>query len=526
MGNKNLKLTKLALALGLTVGLTGCFSDNDNDVVVTPPDPGGDTVKIPTPDTPPALSSYISLIVTDNANDNVVSSSISFLADGEAFTGVTALDGSALTEADTQSDTGSFTFKLADGVTVDDFVVVVNAENYIQNSAVVDISGDQDVIDVAVKLISAEGIVKTVTGTSTGGKLAEAVAEENISIPTDIELQDADGNPVSGEVTIAVAAADTGAGDVNAADLIPAGLNNGTAGAGQVLVPAAVVTVNIDAGGTAVKKLSAPVELTANIASDFKAGLAQGDSFDVFTYNEVTGVWSDLGSDATLGELSNNSFPAKFETSNFSSFVPVEAVAACSTPVSFAFTGTEVPASGLNLRIASNTLKIIEKIKQSNGTLFSADAAKNAGITATSTVDIAVVDDNGNSWGSASGVSLCGEITLNLAPQVTYTDQTFALTYTCSNSDTPDDTLNFTGALVRYNQAGKAPLIATETSAGTYSLTGLQNEATYQISVIPVGVDVGSASLTVADFVAGGDNPSFNVARDNCSVQVVTGSGS
>ncbi|AOT09684.1 hypothetical protein [Pseudoalteromonas luteoviolacea] len=524
MGNKNLKLTKLALALGLTVGLTGCFSDNDNDVTVTPPDPGNGTVTVPSPDTPPALSSYISLIVTDNANDNVVSSSISFLADGEAFTGVTDLDGTAITEL--SSETGSFTFKVADGVTADDFVVVVNADNYIQNSAVVDLSSDEDVIDVAVKLISAEGVVTTVTGTSTGGKLAEEVKSDNLTISTDVELQDADGNPVSGAVSIAIASADTGEGDVSAADLIPAGLNNGTAGAGQVLVPAAVVTVNIDAGGTAVKKLSEAVTLTANIASDFKDGLAAGDSFDVFTYNEVTGEWSDLGSDATLGALSGTSFPATFETSNFSSFVPVESVAACSTPVSFAFTGTAVPASGLNLSIASNSLRINQKIKQSNGTLFTADAAQKAGITATSTVDIVVQDDNGNSWGSASAVELCGEITLELAPQVTYTDQTFALTYSCSNSDTPDTTLDFTGALVRYNQAGKAPLIAAETSAGTYSLTGLENDATYQISVIPVGVDVGNASLTVADFVAGGDNPSFNVARDNCTVQTVTGSGS
>jgi hypothetical protein len=39
MGNKKFNLTKLALAMGVTLSLSGCFSDNDNNIDIKPPVP-------------------------------------------------------------------------------------------------------------------------------------------------------------------------------------------------------------------------------------------------------------------------------------------------------------------------------------------------------------------------------------------------------------------------------------------------------------------------------------------------------
>lgn len=49
MGNNEFKLTKLALALGVTLSLSGCLSDDDNnDTVPEPPVPTQDVAVPPT----------------------------------------------------------------------------------------------------------------------------------------------------------------------------------------------------------------------------------------------------------------------------------------------------------------------------------------------------------------------------------------------------------------------------------------------------------------------------------------------
>ncbi|KZN58254.1 hypothetical protein N473_05795 [Pseudoalteromonas luteoviolacea CPMOR-1] len=540
MGNKNLKLTKLALALGLTVGLTGCFSDNDNDVVVTPPDPGEETTKVPTPDTPAALSSYVSVTVTDSATGNVVdNATITFFESGAASTNVTDLDGADIS-SQTSTD-GAFAFKTKDGAS--SITLAVSAADYLEGSAIVDLSGDANAINVAVNLVSKANLAVASQAdlATTDGKLAEPLSVEanstnggaKLDIPTTVTLQDADGNAISGAVSVEVATADLSAeaGKASAASIIPAGLNAGNTT--NVLVPAGIITVNISAGDTAVKSLSEAVTLTTNFPETYTkadgSNLAQNDAFDVYSYDETKATWSKLDSQAVVAAKSGTVFPASFETTHFSSFVPVETVTGCSEEVSFAFTGDAVPASGLNLKIVSSALDKTKIVNSSSGVLYAQGTAGSAGITSSATVNVEVSDANGNVWGSASNVQLCNssataaDIAIALDAPVTYVDQDFSLTYSCSNTDQPDTQLAFTGALVRYNQAGKAPLIAAETN-GTYALTGLVSGATYEVSVIPVGVDVGDASLTVPTFTAAaGEAVSFNVGRSNCQFDEVTG---
>ncbi|MCF2857389.1 hypothetical protein L1286_07905 [Pseudoalteromonas sp. SMS1] len=543
MGNKNFKLTKLALALGVTVSLAGCFSDNDNDVTVTPPDPDPGTITVPSPDTPAALSSYVSVTVTDSATGNVVdNATVTFFENGAASTNVTDLDGADI--ASQTSADGAFAFKTKDGVT--SLTLAVSAADYLDGSAVVALSGDASAVNVAVNLVSKANLaVASQADLATAeGKLAAALSVEadsanggaKLDIPTTVTLQDADGNAITGAVSVEVATADLSAeaGKASAASIIPAGLNAGNTT--NVLVPAGIVTVNISAGDTAVKQLSEAVTLTTNFPETYKKSdgtdLAQNDAFDVYAYDETKASWSKLDSQAVVAAKSGTVFPASFETTHFSSFVPVETVTGCSEEISFAFTGDAVPASGLNMKIVSSAIDKTKIVNSASGVLYAQGTAGAAGITSSATADVQVSDANGNVWGTASNVALCNnsatqaDIEIALEAPVTYVNQDFSLTYTCSNTDQPTNQLAFTGALVRYNQEGKAPLIAAETD-GTYALTGLVSGATYEVSVIPVGVDVGDASLTVPTFTAAaGEAVSFNVGRSNCQTSTVTGSGS
>ncbi|KZN68502.1 hypothetical protein [Pseudoalteromonas luteoviolacea] len=551
MGNKNFKLTKLALALGLTVSLAGCFSDNDNDVTVTPPDPDPGTVKVPTPDTPAALSSYVSVTVTDSASgDSVDNATISFFEAGEASTNVTDLAGADIT-SQTSAD-GSFAFKIKEDANLETITLAITAENYLANASVVSLAGD-GTVNVAVNLVSAaQASVKTEENLETAeGKLTTDLtvdtnadgAGASLVIPATVELQDSAGEAISGTVNVEVVTAELDAADTaaSAASIIPGGLNS--ASADEVLLPAAVVTVNITATQgdttTAVKQLSEAITVTTDIPDTYRTAedneLAQGNTFDVYTYDETKAQWTKLQDSAnndtvaTVGEKVGTNFPTSFQTDHFSSFVPVERVAACTEAVTFTLSGTNVsvPAAGLFLQIRSNRLALNEVITTDSGTLYAADQAAKNGITVNSSANVNVVDANGNVWGSETNANLCGNVTIPVTSPVTYVNQDFSLTYTCSNTDQADTQLDFTGALVRYNQAGKAPLIAAETSNGTYALTGLVSGATYEVSVIPVGVDVGDASLTVPTFVAAdGEAVSFNVGRSNCQFEEVSGSGS
>ncbi|OCQ20160.1 hypothetical protein A7985_17155 [Pseudoalteromonas luteoviolacea] len=551
MGNKNFKLTKLALALGLTVSLAGCFSDNDNDVTVTPPDPDPGTVKVPTPDTPAALSSYVSVTVTDSlSGDAVDNATITFFEAGEASANVTDLSGEAITTL-TSAD-GSFAFKLKEDANLESITLSISAANYLANASVVSLA-NEGATNVSVNLVSADkAATKTESNlATTEGKLdADIIVDTDaagvgatVSIPATVELQNAAGEAVAGSVNIEVVTADLEAadGEASAASIIPGGLNSGSAA--EVLVPAAVVTVNITATQgdttTTVKQLSEAITVTTDIADTYRTvdgnELVAGNTFDVYTFDETKAQWTKLQDStnndtvATVGAKVDNKFPTSFQTNHFSSFVPVERVAACTDAVSFTLSGTNVsvPAAGLFMQIRSNRLALNEIVNSSTGTLFAEGQAAKNGVTVNSLVNVNVVDANGNVWGSANNVNLCGGVTVPVTAPVTYVNQDFSLTYTCSNTDQATTELDFTGALVRYNQAGKAPLIAAESANGTYALTGLESGATYEVSVIPVGVDVGDASLTVPNFVAAdGEAVSFNVGRSNCQFSEVSGSGS
>ncbi|CAM4166639.1 hypothetical protein [Pseudoalteromonas ostreae] len=528
MGNNKFKLTKLALALGLTATLSGCFSDNDNNDYVKPPVKPEPTVKVPIPDTPTALSFYVAGNVVDSVSGEVVASTVKFLEAGVASTNVTALNGDEITEV--SADDGFFTFTLAEGAELTSLTALVTAEGYASNSVIIDLSDKSEVVDTIVSLVKLDEakvtILKKENIAAADGKLAtpldETAGAASIKIGSDIELQDAAGAAVTGtEITLNVVTADINAtaDKTPAVDLIPEGLSN--ADAAKVVVPAAYMTVEMFAGDTKVKNFSGDISLAANLPNTFKtidgSTVAAGDKFDVSSYNEETGVWTNETEKATVGTAGALTLPANFATDHLTGFALSEGQTACTTPIAYTFTGDAVPASGLYVHLNSSTISKKKLVKKNQGNLYGSGVVANNAVA-----NVSVRDKNGNVWATVANANLCGTVNVELNSPVDIVSQNLNVTYTCSNAEVDQNkAFPFTGAVVLYSQTKRAISTAVET-AGSYALTGLQSGSSYDVKVIPTGVNVGLQSTTVT---ANGTDVTFNIPRDNCTVEdrVVTG---
>jgi hypothetical protein len=181
MGNKQFKLTKLALALGVTVSLAGCFSDNDNNVDIKPPPEDKTIAVLPDGLVVDKKAGSFSIVVTDSAGQPLsddVSATIKFTSSNADSILNTA--GGALTEEDKAATGGSFAFTVdaipADGLSFD---FVITADGFLSNSGTVELSSDDvDVADqvrlTARSLEQAENAAPIIATTST---LAEVAGE-------------------------------------------------------------------------------------------------------------------------------------------------------------------------------------------------------------------------------------------------------------------------------------------------------------------------------------------------------------
>jgi hypothetical protein len=535
MGNNEFKLTKLALALGVTLSLSGCLSDDDkNDTVPEPPTP---TVEAPVADTPEALTFYVAGNVVDNETGEVVSATIMFLEDGEASSSVTDIEGEAITSV--TSEDGVFSFTLADGADLTELTVLVTSEGYISKSIVVDLSDTSESIDAIVPLVKIDETKLAVAsdeGTAADGVLsgeltASADADTSgatVTIPDGVTLTDANGDTVTGtNVSLKVITADINAasGKTAAVDLIPEGLN-GTS-TSEVFVPASVVNVEMLAGDTKVKNFSSPVSITSKLPTTYVTAdgsvIETGDTFDVFSYDEDKGIWVKEATPATVGTAGTLTIPATFSVDHFSTKVVAEGKPVCSAPITYNFTGDTIPSSGLNVRIKSETITKDKKIKKSQGNYLSQAAVVKAGIPADAVVNVTVTDNNGNVWGTQTGLEVCSdEINIALDSPVEIVSEDLKVTYTCSNAEVDQDKqFPLTGALVKYALGKNRSSTAVETN-GTYELSGLEKDETYAVTIIPRGVGLSPEVLTIT---ADGTDESYNIDRDNCTLEEIPVTG-
>lgn len=197
MGNNKFKLTKLALALGLTASLSACFSDNDNNDYVKPPVPTQDVAVPPTAAERQAGSITVNLVdVTGTQLADDVTATITFTS---AEDGLLTVAGNELTDADKATTNSSFAFTLesipANGVSYD---YVVSADGYLSNSGTFELTTTESVAAEEIRLTPrtlADSDVAIVADTKT---LAELVpAGENTTVSYDPAL----GLSVSGDKT-------------------------------------------------------------------------------------------------------------------------------------------------------------------------------------------------------------------------------------------------------------------------------------------------------------------------------------
>ncbi|MCO7188059.1 MULTISPECIES: hypothetical protein [unclassified Pseudoalteromonas] len=228
MGNKQFKLTKLALALGLSVSLAGCFSDNDNNVDIKPPPEDKTVAVLPGDIVVEKQAGSFSIVVTDSAGQPLsdeVSATINFTGSNAASILNTA--GTALTDEDKAATGSSFAFTVneipADGLSFD---FVITADGFLSNSGTVELSStDTDVADqvrlTARSLEQADNAAPIIATTSTLADVAGEGVTTSYTAAGGLALEGADSITLTKDL-------DAAKNTNKAAGGVAVTLNNGT----------------------------------------------------------------------------------------------------------------------------------------------------------------------------------------------------------------------------------------------------------------------------------------------------------
>ena len=490
------------------------------------------TVKAPVPDTPSALPFYVVGNVIDSEAGNTISATIRFFEAGEPSTNVVNLDGEPITEL--VSSGSAFNFAFAEGAELSDLTMLASAEGYISNSVLIIVNDTTEPIDAIIALVRLDETkvaVGEIAATAANGQLTAPLSvvasaefgSATVEINTDVVLQDADGNAITNtNIELRVITADLvpSLGKVSAADLIPEGANE--LSTNDVLVPAGYMTVEMFADGIKIRNFSEDISLTLNLPNTYEmvddTTVQTGDTFNVSSYDEDTGKWVLETEPAIVGNANEFTLPANFVTKHLTGFLLSENQSVCSSPISYNFTGDAVPTSGLYVKLSAPTISKRKLVKTSQGNLYNSAAAAKLGFAADTIGDVIISDASANVWGNVEDISLCGTISADLTSPIGLITETLIVTYTCSNAEV-DQNVAFplTGALIRYAKENEAESATTESNiSGSYPLSGLEVDALYNVSIIPIGVNIGTQTLSV---IADGENETYNVVRDNCALE-------
>lgn len=473
---------------------------------------------------PPQVAEELPLViigsVVDKISGNVIDGAQVSFIEGEAeATNITDLDGQALSSLTATG--GSFQVTPTNDIT--EFTIVATADGYISDSVEISFDSSTESLVAQVSLLAqaSEGVAvkvqetvvvaatvaETITITTEESSTVEDTTEGSaeVVIPVNVELQDSEGNPVSGTtLKVEVTYVETQQASVDApeeevvtiASIIPEGLNTDTDQAPEtVLIPIGVAEINMtDENNTEIKKFSSPITITINLPSDTQIPsvnrtVTEGDNFTVRSYDEETNEWATEPNLAVVGAPNEaNVHPANLRVDHLTFFALTDAVTVCESDINFDFSsdGDDIPVSGLKFSVKSNDIDRTITIRSDTSVAsISASEAKLIGIAADASASIAVKDFEGKSWYSSNGeVALCGEtISVVLANPVVAIDESLAITVECSNDSTIKSDLE--NALVTYQaNAGSIKFTAQETTPGSYALVELDTaQASYLVSV-------------------------------------------
>ncbi len=207
MGNKKFNLTKLALAMGVTLGLAGCFSDNDNNIDIKPPVPEEpDTIVVgELPDG--AVAEKQAAAFTVSVED------LSGAALGTAEAPVTvritkgadkvvSLDGSELAAEELTLNAGTGIFSAAVADVSEEVTVTVNftADGFINNSTTFTLSSDNTDESATVRLVPRTSSADTPVKVAAESKAVAELVKEGETLAFDeetgaITVTDENGDP-------------------------------------------------------------------------------------------------------------------------------------------------------------------------------------------------------------------------------------------------------------------------------------------------------------------------------------------
>lgn len=490
------KKTLLAMSVASVFALSGCSSDNDkNEVVPDPVDPPV-TVIVP-PEVPAELGLVINTSVVDAATTDVVDATVTFLENGVVSSNIVDVDGEALTTTTTED--GSVTFSVKEGATLEEVTVNVTATGYVGKTFAVSLVAEEGEtsIDQVLALTSktAVGIADTVVeatveaGGTTSAPIEAATAEgassASATVPAGVILLDENEEPVSGDISLNVTGAD--ATSSAAQSIVPANINDADAETTVKAVGVANVTMT-NSEGKKIKKFSNPITVSMAIPADTiinGEAIQTGDMLGLKSHNEDTGVWQSETNMVTVGALNATSgtYTGSFQTSHLTFFASTAPVDVCTSGISVAVSGDDVPAKGLTVSLNSSDASYTGKISSnsSNNIVVTSGQSKKDGISSSATAAVTVTDSNGQVWFESDGeVDVCGEVPVVLANPVTYTSEDFTVTAACSNDAT--QTIDMSNALVKYSLVNKNKVVASG-SGGTFSLADLVEGSTYEVTI-------------------------------------------
>ncbi|OHU90665.1 MULTISPECIES: hypothetical protein [Pseudoalteromonas] len=529
------KKSLLAVSIAASFALTGCFSDNDNNVVVEPPTETPTEIVVPDTIVTEQPSKVFSVNVVNRANSDVLEgATVSFLVDGEAATNLTDVNNEDLSMV-TVDETGNFTFLSKEGAS-GDVTAVVSAEGYISKSFVVDLSAELDDgandIPLEFSLVAADATgvtVKTEKAAVTGGSTAEAVtasasegtAGSSVTVSANTEFQNAAGEAISGEeVTMNVVAADSS--NVNAGAIIPEGLNAGATT--EVMTSLGVTSITMsDETGAHVKKFSQPISVSVNLPAD--SDVAAGDMLSIASYDEVTGMWAKETVEATVGTANTDgTYPASFETDHLTFFAIGNNVPVCTAGLTLNVTG-DIPARGLAVSISSSDGTIGSYTRSATKHVIPASSASRFGIAQNATAHVRLYDYSGNNWYTSDGeVPICGNVNVNIGSDVETFDKNVTLVGTCAADSTV--TANLSGSIVTYAKDGKAAALAESMGESTFKLEGVEVGANYKVRATIRGAKVdggGQSKVFTFENVQNDGNALTGDVAIECNEVPVTG---
>lgn len=176
--------------------------------------------------------------------------------------------------------------------------------NQVKSAKVLKLSAAPTTVVVATETVvlaadgtSSEPIVMTTPTT------AATPVETKIEVPANTQFLNAAGTPiVGGSLTLNVVNYNTQSSTT--ASLFPGGKMNATDVTGPdntkisaFFVPAGFASINLQVGGTAVKKFSQPINLSIELNPEFKllnstTPVVSGDRIGIWSYSEDTGKWN------------------------------------------------------------------------------------------------------------------------------------------------------------------------------------------------------------------------------------------